>query len=72
MPPFGLLAAGTLLPLFATLPIAVSQQAAPAASDTEVVVLARDNVDRMTVPVSIGAQGPFHFIVDTGAEGRTV
>jgi predicted aspartyl protease len=30
------------------------------------------NVDsRMTVPVSIGASGPYHFVIDTGAE-RTV
>jgi predicted aspartyl protease len=27
--------------------------------------------DRMTVPVSIGTNGPYHFIIDTGAE-RTV
>lgn len=30
-----------------------------------------DRADRMTLPVSIGGQGPFGFIVDTGAE-RTV
>jgi predicted aspartyl protease len=30
-----------------------------------------DLVDRMTVPVSISGQGPFRFVVDTGAE-RTV
>jgi predicted aspartyl protease len=30
-----------------------------------------DWTTRMTVPVSIGGQGPYHFVVDTGAE-RTV
>ncbi len=30
-----------------------------------------DTNDRMTVPVTIGAGGPYHFIVDTGAQ-RTV
>jgi predicted aspartyl protease len=30
-----------------------------------------DAGDRMTVPVSIGTSGPYHFIIDTGAE-RTV
>lgn len=41
----------------------------PAAS--EAVDFGADKSLRMTVPVSIGGQGPFNFVVDTGAE-RTV
>jgi predicted aspartyl protease len=42
------------------------QSAAP-----EVLKLERDLHNRMTVPVRIGSQGPFDFLIDTGSE-RTV
>lgn len=42
------------------------QSAAP-----EVLELERDLHNRMTVPVRIGSQGPFDFLIDTGSE-RTV
>ena len=31
-----------------------------------------DRDDRMTIPVTIGGQGPFHFVVDTGADRSVV
>lgn len=71
MPPFALLAAGSLLPLIATLPIATAQQSAPAAAQVDIVDITADRNERMTVPVRIGPAGPFRFIVDTGAE-RTI
>jgi predicted aspartyl protease len=37
----------------------------------EVVSIAQDRADRMTVPVSIDGRGPFSFLIDTGSE-RTV
>lgn len=43
--------------------------AEPALAD--VLDITTDRTDRMTVPVHIGGQGPYPFIVDTGAE-RTV
>ncbi len=43
----------------------------PAATNPELVQLQRDYHNRMTVPVRIGAQGPFNFLIDTGSE-RTV
>jgi len=44
----------------------------PAPADqAETLGLTEDRSSRMTVPVRIGEQGPFDFIVDTGAE-RTV
>lgn len=39
--------------------------------DAEKVDLGEDRSDRMTVPVVLGGQGPFQFVVDTGSE-RTV
>ncbi len=60
---------------------AAAQPAAPEAADEAASSaeappvhsqqLLLDRSDRMTLPVSIGGQGPFGFIVDTGAE-RTV
>jgi len=42
-----------------------------AAVPGESVLLLGQFANRMTVPVAIGAEGPWHFVVDTGAE-RTV
>jgi predicted aspartyl protease len=56
-------------------PPAAAPPAAPpapaAADDGFSLALGEDRNERMTVPVSIGATGPYAFIVDTGAE-RTV
>lgn len=40
-------------------------------ANAEVMTIAQDRADRMTVPVSIDGQGPFSFLIDTGSE-RTV
>ncbi|MDM7956924.1 retroviral-like aspartic protease family protein [Blastomonas sp.] len=37
----------------------------------EIVAIAQDRADRMTVPVGIDGRGPFSFLIDTGSE-RTV
>lgn len=51
---------------------ALAQPLPPAdATRTETIELGRDASHRMTVPVRIGAAGPYDFLVDTGAE-RTV
>ena len=52
-------------------PVPSSEPALAAADQAETLGLTEDHSARMTVPVSIGGQGPFDFIVDTGAE-RTV
>lgn len=44
---------------------------APAEQSSETIGFLPDATTRMTVPVSIDGQGPFRFVVDTGAE-RTV
>lgn len=47
------------------------REAVPAEGMRDDIALAIERGSRMTVPVSIGDQGPFDFIIDTGAE-RTV
>jgi len=53
-----------------------AQQASPApaatAAPTADMLRIGERTDRMTVPVSIGPNGPFPFIVDTGAERSIV
>jgi predicted aspartyl protease len=49
-----------------------SQVPAPLSAPEEQVIATRNDAsDRMTVPVSIAGKGPYHFVVDTGAD-RTV
>ena len=56
-------------------PPALAQDAAPSPAvplaGTEALGWNLDRSDRMTVPISIGGNGPYRFIVDTGSE-RTV
>ncbi|MDE2562398.1 MAG: aspartyl protease family protein [Sphingomonadales bacterium] len=60
-----------MLPLLGAYPVSALQDAAPGVSQTEVVEVQKDLNLRMTVPVHIADNGPFHFLIDTGAE-RTV
>jgi predicted aspartyl protease len=69
--PHWILAASTPLALMTTLPIAAGQNAAAEASNVDVIKTDGDGHQRLTVPVRIGAQGPYDFLIDTGAE-RTV
>lgn len=50
---------------------ALGQPAQPLSPTDELLKLERDPHNRMTVPVRIGASGPFEFLIDTGSE-RTV
>lgn len=55
-------------------PVPISQTAESGSdnpSTSETVAIDQDRAQRMTVPVSIEGQGPFSFVIDTGAE-RTV
>ncbi|MEY4952022.1 MAG: hypothetical protein RL299_446 [Pseudomonadota bacterium] len=61
-----------LLPLAATLPVMTSQQAATPASEVDVVMVTSDNHERMTVPVRIGAHGPYDFLIDTGSQNTVL
>ena len=62
-----LLALASIVPAFAGEP-ATAPFPSPA---DELVQLQRDRHDRMTVPVLIGSNGPYDFLIDTGSE-RTV
>ena len=68
--PHWYLAASAPLALLGALPIA-GQDAATQASTTDIIKTASDGHDRLTVPVRIGKNGPYDFLIDTGAE-RTV
>lgn len=71
-----LFAAGILV-AFACVPmeaVAQSAQSSSSLADSvsiDTVLLGKDVAARMTIPVNVGSNGPYHFIVDTGAE-RTV
>lgn len=64
-------ASAAAFPLLAAYPMTALQDAAPQASQTEVIEASKDYNLRMTVPVSIAGNGPYRFLIDTGAE-RTV
>jgi predicted aspartyl protease len=55
----------------AVAPQAAAQPASGSLPTDEIVRIQRDRNDRMTVPVRIGSNGPFEFLIDTGSE-RTV
>lgn len=61
-----------LLPIAATLPILASQQAAIPAGETDVVLISNERHERMTVPVRIGAHGPYDFLIDTGSQNTVL
>jgi predicted aspartyl protease len=65
-PPVSIILALATLGTTPALHAQADQSAAP-----EVLKLERDLHNRMTVPVRIGSQGPFDFLIDTGSE-RTV
>jgi predicted aspartyl protease len=44
----------------------------PAAPEHETLPARSDDRDRMTVEVGIGEKGPFHFLVDTGAQTTVI
>jgi predicted aspartyl protease len=50
------------------IPASASAGGAQEASDVEVVTGRADANDRMTVPVQIGANGPYRFLIDTGSQ----
>ena len=69
--PHWYLAASAPLALLGALPLPAGQDAATQTSTTDIIKTASDGYDRLTVPVRIGKDGPYDFLIDTGAE-RTV
>jgi predicted aspartyl protease len=62
-----LLAAGAALLAASDPPLPVE-----GAADAELIKLQRERYERVTVPVTIKGQGPFRFMVDTGAQATVV
>ncbi len=70
--PVALAAVATqLAPVTAAAPEAVAPSAT-ATPDVDIIALERERYRRMTVPVTIGGEGPFRFMLDTGAQATVV
>ena len=67
-----LLSAASLCPAGAAQAQAPVPPTSAPPGDPAVLAAARDDADRMTVPVMIDGQGPFPFIVDTASDRTTV
>ena len=63
-------AAGAIVPPAA--PAQPGQQPADDPTETEILALESDRYRRLTVPVTIGSQGPFQFMIDTGAQATVL
>lgn len=65
-----------ILPVMAVVAAAASapdtQAPLPIPTDAESIKLQQERYDRVTVPVTIKGQGPFRFMVDTGAQATVV
>jgi predicted aspartyl protease len=61
-----------LLPLLAALPVLTGQDGGQQASETDVIATQGDRHSRMTVPVRMGAHGPFNFMIDTGSQNTVI
>ena len=69
--PVALAAVATqMVPVAAAAPEAVLPAAA--APEVDIIALEQERYRRMTVPVTIGGEGPFRFMLDTGAEATVV
>ena len=61
-----------LLPLLAAFPVLATQDGGQQTGQTDVVALRKDDHNRMTVPVRVLDQGPFQFLIDTGAQNTVL
>jgi predicted aspartyl protease len=50
----------------------VEQGAPPEMTDADVLAMERERYERMTVPVTIKGEGPFRFMIDTGAQATVL
>ena len=61
-----------LIPLTATFPLLAGQESTQPATTVDILAITTDRHDRMTVVVRIAEQGPFHFLIDTGAQNTVL
>ncbi|HEY6816813.1 MAG TPA: retroviral-like aspartic protease family protein [Croceibacterium sp.] len=64
--------AAQLTPVTAAAPETMPVAAAAAVPDVDIIELENERYRRMTVPVTIGGEGPFKFMLDTGAQATVV
>src|SRR5687768_2114123 len=57
---------------FASLTSAAAQAPQPDLPDVEIIELEDERYDRMTIGVMIGEEGPFDFLIDTGAQATVL
>lgn len=67
-----LAAAAMLVATAATPPLVPDPGPESAAAQTDQVALTDDRYRRLTVPVTIQGQGPFRFMIDTGAQATVI
>jgi len=72
--PAGTGASAVNTPAAATKPVteAITPLPTPVQTETELVEAEADRYKRMTVPVTIEGEGPFYFMIDTGAQATVV
>lgn len=58
--------------LLASMPIVVGQDGTQQAAEIDVIQTKDDKFTRLTVPVRIGAFGPFQFMIDTGSQNTVI
>ena len=61
-----------LVALAATFPLLAGQESTQPATTVDVLAIATDRYNRMTVAVRIADQGPFRFLIDTGAQNTVL
>ena len=54
--------------MLATLPANAQQESVHQSGEVDLIQTGEDRHQRLTVPVSIGAVGPFEFMIDTGSQ----
>lgn len=68
-------ASSLLLPvmlLATSLPLFAGQDGQQQTAQTDIVAIRKDQWSRMTVPVKVGEQGPFRFLIDTGSQNTVL
>ena len=70
--PAALAAVATQLAPVSAAPPEALPAAVEAVPEVEIIELGQERYRRMTVPVTIGSEGPFRFMLDTGAQATVV
>ncbi len=61
-----------LIPLATAFPLIAGQESAQPATTVDILAISADRANRMTVAVRIADQGPFRFLIDTGAQNTVL